>query len=110
MVTIGAKTQGFDYNFFQKLSVSNTTFNTNADMFILFSTQGIYLENEGSTGSTTSVVEYSFNGNTVHGELDPSLPSRSLMFERRTVAAIWFRVKAGSSGPITVRVDAWGKD
>jgi hypothetical protein len=103
-------TKGRDFNFYQKKAVTNTTFGTSADgyaadMVITFSTQSVMFLNEGTT--STQVVEYSFNGNTVHGELDPSLPSRTFMFENRVIGAIWFRLKAGSSGPVNVRVDAW---
>lgn len=103
MVT--AKTQGRDFNFYQKLSVTATTFNTDADVIIKLNTLSFMLLNEGS--SSVQVVEYSFNGNTVHGELDPSLPSRALSFDNRPVNFIWFRMKSGSSGPVNVRVDAW---
>lgn len=108
---VGKKTQGKDFNFFKKLEVSNTTFGVAADGYesdvsITFSTQGLFLLNEETAAD--KVVEYSFNGNTVHGELDPTLPSRGLMFDNRVVCPIWFRVKSGSTGPITIRVEAWG--
>jgi hypothetical protein len=73
---------------------------------VLFPTQTVIFLNEKTLG--TNVVEYSFNGNTVHGELDPLLPSRGLMFDNRSIGTIWFRVKSGSAGPVTIRVDAWG--
>ncbi len=98
---------GRDFNFYDKASVTSTTFQDTCDMVITFSTQSVILTNESSTGSSTSVVEYSFNGNNLHGELDSSLPSRQMVFENRVVSKIWFRVKSGSSGPITIRVDAW---
>lgn len=104
------KTQGRDFNFYQKLDVVNTTFGLSgdgykADMIITFPTQGVFFLNEG-----TGTVEYSFNGNTVHGELDSTLPSKGKAFDNRTIAMIWFRVKAGSSGPIRISVEAWAKD
>lgn len=107
---ISKKTRGHDFNFYQKLNVNWSTFGGNSvdgvqpDMVITFSTQSIMFLNENSSG----VVEYSFNGNTVHGELDPTLPSRGLSFDNRVISMIWFRVKSGSTGPITIRVDAWG--
>lgn len=103
MVT--AKVHGKDFNFFKKIEVSNTTFNENADMLISFHTQGLFMLNEET--ASDKVIEYSFNGNTVHGELDPTLPSRGLMFDNRVVSFIWFRVKSGSTGAVSVRVDAW---
>ena len=101
---------GRDYNFFQKKSVTKTTFGVSADgyacdMIITFPTQGLIFINEGS-----GTVEYSFNGNTVHGELDSaSTSTKMLTFNDRVVSKIWFRVKSGSSGPIVVSVQAWGK-
>lgn len=105
---IGFKTRGRDFNFYQKIAVNWSTFGGGSvdgyqpDMIITFSTQGVLFLNEG-----TGVVEYSFNGNTVHGELDSTKPSVGLTFDNRVISMIWFRVKSGSSGPITVRVDAW---
>lgn len=105
---LGKKNNGRDFNFYQKLGVTATGFGSNAvdgvqpDMVITFPSKSILFLNEGS-----GVVEYSFNGNTVHGELDSTLSSKGMAFDNRTVSCIWFRVKSGSSGPITVRVDAW---
>ena len=107
---IGKTTLGKDFNFYQKLSVVATDFGSNSvdgnqpDMIITFSTQTVMFLNENTSG----IVEYSFNGNTVHGELDPTLPTKAMTFDNRVVSKIWFRIKSGSSGPITVRVDAWG--
>lgn len=107
---IGKKTHGRDFNFYQKIDVISTNFGSESvdglqpDMIITFPTQTVMFLNEETSG----VVEYSFNGNTVHGELDPTLPSKSLTFDNRVISLIWFRVKSGSSGPITIRVDAWG--
>lgn len=105
---VGYKTVGKDFNFFQKIDVSATTFGGNSvsgkqpDIVITFSTQGLFFLNEG-----TGTVEYSFNGSTVHGELNSANASKSLSFDNRVVSLIWLRIKSGSSGPITIRVDAW---
>lgn len=107
---IGKITTGKDFNFHEKLSITATNFGSNSvdgyqpDMIITFSTQGVMFFNESVSG----VVEYSFNGNTVHGELDPTLPSRALAFDNRVISLIWFRIKSGSVSPVIVRVDAWG--
>ena len=92
-----------DYNFFKKIDVSSSSFNEDYDMIITFTTQGIFFLNEGS-----GVVEYSFNGTTVHGELDSSNLTKFLSFDNRVVSTIWFRVKIGSSGTIKISVQAWG--
>jgi len=98
-------TTGRDHNFFQKVSVSQggTAFATNADIIITFTSQEVMFVNLG-----TGTVEYSFNGFNVHGELNSANVTANLTFENRVIAKIWFRVQTGSSGPITVSVQAWG--
>lgn len=97
-------TVGRDFNFFQKFIISSTSFNEEADGIIKFSTNCVMMLLENTTG----VVEYSFNGNTVHGELNAALPSRGVAFDNRIISKIWFRIASGSPSPLTVRVDAWG--
>lgn len=105
--------QSTDFNYFQKVDVNWSQFGApdgytitdgyGPDLVIKFVTQSIMFLNEG-----TGVVEYSFNGVTVHGELDSANSSKFLTFDSRVVSTIWFRVKSGSTGPIKIRVDAWG--
>lgn len=105
---IGYKSRGRDFNFFQKLATTATTFGGGSadgyqpDMIIPFTTSGILMLNEGS-----GAVEFSLNGTTVHGELDSAGASKGLSFDNRVMSLIWFRVKSGSSGPITISVQAW---
>jgi hypothetical protein len=106
---IGYNYKGRDFNFFEKLDVVATTFGGESvdgyqpDMIIPFSTQSVMMINDGY-----GVLEYSFNGHTIHGELDSAKASAALSFDNRVIFAIWFRIKAGSSGPITASVHAWG--
>jgi hypothetical protein len=110
---IGYITYGRDHNFYQSETVTATTFGGGSvdgyqpDMIITFPTYGIMFTNE----TTGQVVEYSFNGTTVHGVLDgtsaPISTTRVVMFNNRVVSLIWFRVKAGSSSAV-VTVTAWG--
>lgn len=97
---------GRDFNFYKKVSVTNTDFQDTYDCIITFPTQSVMFLNE-NTVANGNVVEYSFNGNIVHGELDTTLPSRGMVFDSRPISKIWFRVKNGSSGPIIIRIDAW---
>ena len=84
------------------MDVSSATFGDHPDMVITFPTQGIMFLNEGA-----GVIEVSFNGNTVHTELNSADSSKGLIFDNRVVSMMWFRVKSG--GPtISVRVEAWG--
>jgi hypothetical protein len=119
---IKSKVVGRDYNFFQKVTVTGAIYGSsssdgytvadgyNCDLFITFPTAGIIFHTEGT--ATTSVIEYSFNGHTTHGELIPATANvagrNTITFLNRKVTAIWFRVKSGSTGPVVVSVEAWG--
>lgn len=104
MVT--AITNGKDFNFFQRVSVSFSSasaYQTDADIVFNFrGEQSFTLMNEGS-----SVIEYSYNGTTTHGDMDSTKDSKTLRFDNRRVSRIWFRVKSGSTS--SVRVEAWAK-
>lgn len=76
------------------------------DLIIPFTTVGLSFINEGAT--STKAVEYSFDGVNVHGDLIPTTASATLLFTNRVVSLIWFRLKSGSTGPVSVRVEAWG--
>lgn len=103
-------TWGRQKNFFQKTAVSVSTFNTDCDLTITFTTQGVHFVNLGS--SSSQVVEYSFNGNDLHGELNPATGSatQNIMFNPRIICKVWFRIQSGSTGPVTVSVQAWATD
>jgi hypothetical protein len=106
-------TFGKDYNYYNKVAVNWSQFGapdgyTDADGYgpdaiITFTTSTVMFLNEANSG----VVEYSFNGTTVHGELDAGLPSKGMTFDNRVISKIWFRLKNGSTGPINIRIDAW---
>ena len=109
------KTRGPSHNYFTKTAVNWSQFGApdgytvadgyGADQFIPFSTYGIIFHTEGSGG--TNIVEYSFDGTNVHGELIPSTSRTTITFLNRVASMIWFRLKTGASGPITVSVEAW---
>lgn len=87
------------YNYFSVINVSGTDFPTDPQVQIGFMPDMITFLNRGG-----NKLEYSFDGTTVHGDMDTSDASKSLAFSRVEVD-IWFRAPAGSS---TVRVEAWG--
>ena len=117
-------TQGRSYDYFGKLAVSWTTFGGgqndgySPDVFIPFVTQntqfinltldGYMPSSSATTLGTTSTVEYSFNGNTVHGELGTGVHNIAQSFPDRVICLVWFRVKSGSSGTISVSIQAYG--
>ena len=94
---------GYDFNFFQKLAVANSSFNDDCDIIINMKapTYTVTFQIEG-TGSDQ--VQYSFNGTTIHGDMIVGKSSASLVFENRVISKIWFKTLSGSP---TVRVEAW---
>ena len=111
------KKKGPDFNFFTILPVNWTQFGApdgytvidgyGPDIVVPFPTHGFSLINYGADSSKT--VEYSFDGTTLHGDLIPQTSSGSLVFDFRSVCTMWFRLKAGSTGPVNIRIEAWGK-
>jgi len=98
--TPSAITDGKDFNFFDKLVITATSFQNEADVVIRFrGPQRLHFSLEAGT-----TVEYSFNGNTVHGDMTTSQASAERDFGVRAGKKIWFRVPSGSA---TVRVEAW---
>jgi hypothetical protein len=99
---------GRDFNFFQKVTVTWSTFGGGSvdgyqpDLVVTFPTSGILILNEDSS----SIVALSYNGNVQHDELNPALPSKGIAYDNRVVSAIWFKLVSGSSAVISVR--AWG--
>jgi len=96
---LGPITHGYDHNYFLKKTINKVDFTTGSedcDFFIGFPTQCVtfHLESGGP-------LEYSFNGNTLHGDMIASTATASLKFENRLINKIWFR------GTGTVRVEAW---
>jgi hypothetical protein len=98
-LSIAPITQGFDFNFFQIVTVSNGSFNHLSDLLIPFSTYTVTFQLQ--SGSGTPAVQYSLNGNTVHGDMTLNLPSANLTFQNRVISGIWFK------GSGVVRVEAW---
>ena len=93
-------TNGKDFNFFRKTDVTKTAFTGNSDIAFNFRGQFSFsMVNEGS-----SVIEYSFNGTVLHGDLTPGTTTEALFFDNRRVSKIWFSVASGSH---TIRVEAW---
>lgn len=105
---IGYTNYGRNYNFFQKITVTATTFGGSAvdgyqpDVIITFPTQGLLLLNEDAS----NIVQVSFNGLTVDDELNPALPSKGIAYDNRVVSKIWLRMEVGSSAVVSIR--AWG--
>ena len=94
-----------DSNFFDRFDVSSTSFDVKVSWN--FTSQGlallIYSDNSGD------VIQYSFDGETVHGDMVPKTPSEAIIFDNRFQNKIWFR-RATPGDSVSVRVEAWRSD
>jgi hypothetical protein len=92
-----------DTNFFDKIEVSTTAFEDSTVKWNFISI-GFGLVVESS--DTTDVIEYSFDGQTVHGDLTPGTPTEAIMFDNRSQCQVWFR-RFTVGSPVIVRIEAW---
>lgn len=93
-------------NFFDKLAVSSTSFSDHQVKWS-FTSVGIAVMVESNT--LTDVVQYSFDGETVHGDMTPTLPSEAIIFDNRHHSKIWFR-RATPGDPVVTRIEAWRQE
>lgn len=103
--------RGPSFDFYSRLTISSPLFGGDdgysitdgysPNAIVPFSTQGVVLLNE----DTSSVVEVSFDGKTVHDRLDPAV-ARGFMYDNRVVSLIWLRLASGASAVVTIK--AWG--
>jgi hypothetical protein len=94
----GPIVNGKDFNYFQEVNIATASFPTEPQVQIAFrGAQRLTFILESGTN-----VEYSFNGNTVHGNMKTGI-SNNLNFDIRNNKLIWFRCSGGA----TVRVEAW---
>lgn len=91
-----------DYSTFSRVTVDGYVFKTDPDVTFNYkhSNLSFSLVWEG-----TGIIEYSFNGQTVHGDMQNGTPTQAMFFDNRCVSKIWFRIKSGAGGP--VRVEGW---
>jgi hypothetical protein len=91
------------YNYFIKVTASGTAFPTTPQISVYIPyVQGFLIGNEGS-----NVIQYSFDGITVHGDLTPNSPTDSLLFANRPCSALWLCVPGGGSS--LCRFEAWSR-
>ena len=93
-------TDGISPDFFTKVTVNDAAFpDTETVLINVKWLKGFSISNEG-----TAVVEYSFNGTHVHGDLTPGKASESIFFDGRQRYKIWLRT--ATPGQV-VRIEAW---
>jgi len=95
-------TQGKDFHKFQRFLVDGYEFDDHSDVTFNFrhSNLSFSLVFEG-----TGTIQYSFNGNTVHGDMTAGGATEAIFFDNRPVTGIWFRISTGAGG--NVRVEGW---
>jgi hypothetical protein len=90
-------------NYFKKLVIYSTNFDTSAKWKFNSSSFTIFVEscNENDT------IEYSFSGkeDEIHGEINPVF-FKGICFDNRACNLIFFRRKTAGE-PVTVRIEAW---
>lgn len=91
------------FNYFDNVSVSTVNFSDTVRSFGFISS-GISLINISSV--PTDIVQYSFDGSTIHGDLSPTFPNAALSFDNRFESRIWFRLESTGSS-VVVRLESW---
>lgn len=89
------------FNFFDRLTITSGNFSSHVVSWDFISA-GIALINEGTSGN---IIQYSFDGVNVHGDLDPDTASSGIIFDSRHQCKIYFRLSSGTSA--NVRVETW---
>ena len=97
-------TKGKDFNKFGRVTVDGYHFKEYADFVFNFRNCMLTfsLANEGA-----GKIEYSFNGNTVHGDLTVGTPTEAIFFDNRNVFGVWFRAANGAAVGSIARVEGW---
>lgn len=88
------------FNYFHELTIDDYDFPTRPQAIFGFNSQGFSFLNEGNY-----IIEYSFDGSTLHGNLDPTNSSVGFVWDDRTENKVFFRSIDGYG---SVRVEAWG--
>lgn len=87
---------------FEKIPVSSPSFQVEPDLILdLLDNQSILFVNQNN-GS----VEISFDGSTIHAELNPNIGTGSLAIENFTFNKIWFRLSSGVATTVLVQNNA----
>jgi hypothetical protein len=87
------------FNYYEIISVTTSSFPTEPQVSFGFNSTGIILLNRGD-----AIVEYSFDGINLHGDLNPNDATVGVAFDNRSECKVFFR---SVSTPQSVRVEAW---
>lgn len=97
---IGKKNQGKSFNYFNRMAVANSSFNTEPDIIIPFATRKVIISVEG-----TCAIEMSCNGNTIAAEYNSATNRAIIQYDNIAMCLLWFKLKSGSG---SIVVEAWG--
>lgn len=91
-----------DRYLFEKVLVSSGTFPSVPDLtFNILESESLIFINEGA-----GAIEISFDGETVHNELNPSSGVNSVIVNYSSFNKIWFRLKSGAASVVRIQNDA----
>ena len=90
------------FNYFNNITIDGYDFPIIPQVNFGFLSQGIAFLNK----SVLYKLQYSFDGTTLHGDLDPADESRGIIFDNRVESKVWFKAVDGYA---IVRVEAWSK-
>lgn len=102
--SVPKKELGKDFNKYVEFNVSASEFGERSDVTFNFRHSSLNFSMILASDAN-GVIDYSFNGNTVHGTLRAGEDRSSLFFQNRSVTGIWFKVRSGSGG--IVYVEGW---
>lgn len=96
-------------NFYEEVGVETTDFN---DCYVNWNFNSVGFSLDVESYDSHDIIEYSFNGNTVHGCLIPQSVRQGVMWDNRVQNKVWLRRRfdPDSNLPIIVRIEAWRFD
>jgi hypothetical protein len=98
-----------DFNFFNKISISDTEFSNDYDAIIPFRKSNMSFSFCLENAASGNIIEYSFDGETVHGDMEYDTPTQAMFFDDRIFTKVWFRAKTSGDIGVIIRIEAWAK-
>lgn len=87
------------FNYFGVIAADGYAFPATPQAVFGFNSYGFSFLNRSA-----HIIQYSFDGSTIHGDLNPTDGSKGMSFDSRCECTVWFR---GLDGYGNVRVEAW---
>lgn len=90
-----------EIDFFKKVEISSTEFDSSVKWAFNSTSLSIFVE----SNNANDIIEYSFSGHVVHGEINPAF-FKGIFFDNRQRNVIFLRRKSPGQS-VVVRVEAW---